>query len=95
LCTSLLCSQASSNGLTKESTADCVQMKSLDHQRFLRKLGELSMTEFQAVMDGVALCLGLWGGKRGSDRSGVRSPIVVQKLAKSVPIIRVFSTAKA
>lgn len=50
---------STSNGLTKESTADCVQMKSLDHQRFLRKLGELSMTEFQAVMDGVALCLGL------------------------------------
>ncbi|MCU0427435.1 MAG: type II toxin-antitoxin system PemK/MazF family toxin [Candidatus Kapabacteria bacterium] len=47
------------NGLTKASTADCVQTKSLDQQRFIRKLGELSPAELQSVMDGVALCLGL------------------------------------
>ncbi len=49
----------STNGLVKNSSADCVQIKSLDKQRFLRRLGELSPLDFQSVLDGIVLCVGL------------------------------------
>lgn len=47
------------NGLAKESTADCTQVKSLDKSRFIHKIGTLEPQDFDKVMDGVALCLGL------------------------------------
>lgn len=47
------------NGLSKESTADCSQVKSFDTARFLRRLGEASAPELSAVIDALALCIGL------------------------------------
>lgn len=41
------------NGLTKESIADCFQVKSISTQRFLKKRGKLSKSE----MDDIKLCL--------------------------------------
>ncbi len=47
------------NGLMKNSTADCVQLKSLDLRRFIRKLGDVSASELDDILDGIALCIGL------------------------------------
>ena len=41
------------NGLSKDSTADCFQMRSVSHVRFVRKIGEASLT----VMDEIRLAL--------------------------------------
>lgn len=45
------------NGLAKESTADCSQVKSFDTQRFTRRLGVISASELQEIIDAVAVCL--------------------------------------
>jgi mRNA interferase MazF len=52
-------SPTSSNGLTKESMADCFQVKSISEERFVRKIGELSPEEFDSVKLGLILVLGL------------------------------------
>jgi mRNA interferase MazF len=41
------------NGLSKESVADCFQVKSISRERFVTRLGVLSTSE----MDQVKLCL--------------------------------------
>ncbi len=43
------------NGLTKESAADCFQVKSVSVERFTKKLGELRADEISAA---IALCVG-------------------------------------
>ena len=52
-------SPSNSNGLTKESMADCFQIKSISEERFIRKIGELSNDEFDSVKLGLILVLGL------------------------------------
>jgi mRNA interferase MazF len=47
------------NGLVKESGADGFQCKSFSLQRFVRKLGRLTDAEVQAIVDAVALCIGV------------------------------------
>jgi mRNA interferase MazF len=47
------------NGLTKESVADCFQIKSISEERFIRKIGELSPEEFDSVKIGLIIVLGL------------------------------------
>lgn len=47
------------NGLTKHCHADCFQIKSISHDRFIQKLGELSAAEIDQVKLGLALVLGM------------------------------------
>jgi mRNA interferase MazF len=46
------------NGLTKNSTADCSQVKSFDTRRFVHQLGIISASELEEILDGIDLCLG-------------------------------------
>lgn len=46
------------NGLSAESAADCVQVKSLSVNRFVRKLGFLTTNELEDIAAAVALCVG-------------------------------------
>ena len=39
----------SQNGLTKISIADCFQVKSISHNRFVRPLGKLSVKEMEGI----------------------------------------------
>ncbi|GAB2502442.1 MAG: type II toxin-antitoxin system PemK/MazF family toxin [Cytophagales bacterium] len=52
-------SPSETNGLIKESMADCFQIKSISEERFIRKIGELSNEEFDSVKLGLILVLGL------------------------------------
>ncbi len=47
------------NGLTKPSTADCFQIKSISNQRFLKRLGRLSEKEMNDVKLGLVKVLDL------------------------------------
>lgn len=49
----------SSNGLTKESGADCFQVKSISETRFLDRLGELMSSELDEIANAIAVCVGL------------------------------------
>ena len=46
------------NGLTKDSSADSIQVKSVSEERFLKKLGGMSSDELENVVAAVALCIG-------------------------------------
>jgi len=50
--------QTAQNGLSKDSSADSIQVKSVSEKRFLRKLGEISDAELENVVAAVALCIG-------------------------------------
>ena len=45
------------NGLQKTSCADTFQVRSVAQQRFLKKLGELSEIEMEAITKGLAVVL--------------------------------------
>ena len=45
------------NGLSKKSSADTFQLRSLSLGRFLEKIGTLTAAELDAVADGVSLCV--------------------------------------
>ncbi len=47
------------NGLTKESAADTMQMRSVSEHRFVDQLGVLGETDFDQIVNGVRLILGL------------------------------------
>lgn len=42
------------NGLTKESAADALQLRGMDRQRFVRKLGEVSPTMMEEIVLAIA-----------------------------------------
>jgi mRNA interferase MazF len=46
------------NGLSKESGADCFQVKSLSIQRFIRKLGNVTEEQLENIVCAIALCIG-------------------------------------
>ena len=46
------------NGLSKDSGADAIQVKSVSLNRFGRKLGVLLPIQVEAVASAVALCVG-------------------------------------
>lgn len=46
------------NGLSKESAADCFQVKSVSVGRFVNKLGALRASEIEEISAGIALCVG-------------------------------------
>jgi len=52
-------SPSTSNGLTKNCHADCFQIKSISHDRFIQKLGKLSELEMDEVKLGLVLVLDL------------------------------------
>ncbi len=45
------------HGLTKRSSADCFQIRTLSHQRFIEKIGELHDREQEAIKRSLALIL--------------------------------------
>lgn len=47
------------NGLTKESVADCFQIKSLSRERFIKKRGRLSQQEMDDIKLGIMKVLDL------------------------------------
>ncbi|MFO7933665.1 MAG: type II toxin-antitoxin system PemK/MazF family toxin [Promethearchaeia archaeon] len=49
----------SQNGLRKDSSADCFQIRSLSEQRFVRKLGRISKTEFEEIKIGLSKVLSI------------------------------------
>jgi mRNA interferase MazF len=52
-------SPSQTNGLIKESVADCFQVKSISEDQFIRKIGELTTEEFDSVKLGLVIVLGL------------------------------------
>jgi mRNA interferase MazF len=46
------------NGLTKESTADTFQIKSVSINRFSSKLGKLSQGELEEICAAIQICIG-------------------------------------
>lgn len=46
------------NGLSKNSAADCFQVKSVSVTRFVSKLGELRADEIEEISAAIALCVG-------------------------------------
>jgi Growth inhibitor len=50
--------QCQSNGLSKESTADCFQIKSVSTDRFSKRLGSLSRKEIEEISAAIQLCIG-------------------------------------
>ncbi len=47
------------NGLRKHSGADAFQTKSVSEHRLVRKIGELTPVQLDAVADAIALCVGV------------------------------------
>lgn len=47
------------NGLSKDSGADAFQTKSVSETRFVRRLGELTSDEIDAIAEAIALCVGV------------------------------------
>jgi mRNA interferase MazF len=47
------------NGLKKNSSADCLQCKSLSTERFQKKLGVIGTPELDTILNAIALCLEL------------------------------------
>jgi len=45
------------NGLTKKSTADTFQVRSISETRFIEKKGELTDEELEEIKRGLAICL--------------------------------------
>jgi mRNA interferase MazF len=52
-------SPSTGNGLSKESVADCFQVKSISRERFIRRLGNLSAKEMDEVKLGLVKVLDL------------------------------------
>ncbi len=46
------------NGLQKDSGADCFQTKSVSENRFVRRLGELTADQIDEIASAIALCVG-------------------------------------
>jgi mRNA interferase MazF len=46
------------NGLSKESAADCFQVKSVSVRRFVSRLGALRASEVEEISAAIALCVG-------------------------------------
>ncbi len=49
----------SKNGLSKESGADSLQLRSVSRERFIRKVGILDAEQLEEIAYRVALCIGL------------------------------------
>lgn len=45
------------NGLTKKSSADTFQVRSICEARFIKKVGEISAEELEKIKQGISICL--------------------------------------
>ncbi|MCU0467208.1 MAG: type II toxin-antitoxin system PemK/MazF family toxin [Arcicella sp.] len=45
------------NGLTKESAADCFQIRSVSQDRFVKKIGSMSVSEMEDIREGLTQVL--------------------------------------
>jgi mRNA-degrading endonuclease toxin of MazEF toxin-antitoxin module len=54
------------NGLTNDFSADASQVKSLDGERFVRRIGVLTADEMEEIVAAVAVCIGFTPGPRGA-----------------------------
>ena len=50
-------SVAPQNGLTQESAANTLQIRSLSTKRFVRRLGKLETSVLQEILAGLAICI--------------------------------------
>ncbi|HEV3205026.1 MAG TPA: type II toxin-antitoxin system PemK/MazF family toxin [Gemmataceae bacterium] len=50
---------SSSNGLAKHSGADAFQTKSISENRFVRRLGNVTLAQLDEVASAIALCVGV------------------------------------
>ena len=48
-----------SNGLEKDSAADCFQVRSISKQRFIRKLGKITNINLNDIKSGLAKVLSI------------------------------------
>src|SRR5436305_1122770 len=48
----------STNGLTKDSGADCFQTKSVSERRFVRLLGKVTAPQLDEIAAAIAMCVG-------------------------------------
>src|SRR5438128_9772106 len=49
---------SSTNGLAKDSGADAFQVKSVSQARFVRLLGQVTVTQLEDIASAIALCIG-------------------------------------
>jgi mRNA interferase MazF len=47
----------SKNGLNKKSSVDCFQIRAINHNRFVKKIGTISNEEINAIKKSIALIL--------------------------------------
>ncbi len=47
------------NGLIKDSGADAFQTKSVSEKRFVRRLGEITITQLDEIASAIGLCVGV------------------------------------
>lgn len=50
---------AAANGLTKDSGADAIQVKSVSLTRFVQSLGVVTAAQLDSVAQAIALCVGV------------------------------------
>jgi mRNA interferase MazF len=48
-----------SNGLSKASSADTFQIRSVSQDRFVKRIGKISKEEMEQVLDGIRVVVGL------------------------------------
>ncbi len=53
----------SENGLTKKTTADTFQVRSISETRFVEKIGELTEEDLEKIKHGLSICLCINDGK--------------------------------
>jgi mRNA interferase MazF len=49
----------SKNGLTKDSSADCFQIRSISERRFVKKIGKISSHELEMIQLGISKVLSI------------------------------------
>lgn len=49
------------NGLDKPSAADCFQLRSISHQRFVKKIGKLDESQIERIRAALAIVLAIKG----------------------------------
>ena len=46
------------NGLTKKSSIDCFQVRSVSNKRLIKRIGHITFTEILQVQEGIAKVIG-------------------------------------
>lgn len=59
----ILITPTAENGLSKDSTADTFQVRSISEKRFVEKIGELTDEDLEKIKHGLSICLCIEDGK--------------------------------